>query len=95
MPKGDCFRANGVKMMEMPNSAKLCHGEAITLSGKIHHCWIESGIKVFDFSNDMTTKLDKTKYYDLLSINPSKVKKYTGVEAMVNMMKQKHWGPWE
>lgn len=98
MPKGDCYQANGGKILEMKESAILCHGIARlqVLPYKLFgHAWIEDGNTVYDYSNDRKIKIDKSLYYALGQIQNKDIKRYTAEEAAINMISKRHWGPWK
>ena len=96
---GDCYEANGRWMIGKDNSYRLVHGVAILPSdGKpFGHCWIEKGSQVMDYSNGKDIKISKKKYYDLgkIPVNPYKLYKYTSEKMGLNIIKNKHWGPWD
>jgi hypothetical protein len=79
----------------------LVHGMPTLQSGEhegkpFGHCWIElSGRIVFDYSNGRDLQLEKSKYYELGKINKKKIFKYTAREVQLNVLKHKHWGPWD
>ena len=99
MAKGDCYAANGRWMIGKDDSYRLVHGVAILpRDGKpFGHCWIEKGGTVLDYSNGKDIKISKKKYYDLgkIPVNPYKLYKYTSEKMGLNILKNKHWGPWD
>ena len=96
---GDCYAANGRWMIGKDDSYRLVHGVAILASdGKpFGHCWIEKGGTVLDFSNGKDIKISKKKYYELgeIPVKPYKLYKYTSEQMGLQILKQKHWGPWD
>jgi len=96
---GDCYAANGRWMIGKDDSYRLVHGVAILASdGKpFGHCWIEKGGTVLDFSNGKDIKISKKKYYELgeIPVKPHKLYKYTSEQMGLQILKQKHWGPWD
>ena len=104
--KGDCYVANGRKVMNFGIAAKgdpkkspyrLCHGIAILQTdGKpFGHCWIEKGSTVLDYSNGRNIKLNKTLYHTLGQIDEKSVYRYNPEEVMLKMVRAQHWGPWD
>lgn len=99
MPKlGDCYPANGRKILDMKKSARLCHGFArlqIPPYKLFGHAWIEDGNTVYDYSNGKNIKIDKDMYYALGQIQNKNVKRYTAEESAIKMVTLKNWGPWK
>jgi hypothetical protein len=50
-----------------------------------------------DYSNGKDIKISKKKYYDLgeIPVKPYKLYKYTSEQMGLNILKNKHWGPWD
>ena len=101
MKKGDCYQANGRKILGKPDSSGwvLCHG-LVTGQGKIRgiqfgHCWCEEGDNVHDFSNDREVTVPKMLYYALGNIEPENVFKYTPEQVREKALESGTWGPWE
>jgi len=96
---GDCYQANGRWMIGKNNSYRLVHGVALLASDQkpFGHCWIEKGGTVLDFSNGKDIKISKKKYYELgeIPVKPYKLYKYTSEQMGLQILKQKHWGPWD
>ena len=62
------------------------------------HAWNEAGDVVFDYSNGNQVVMRREQYYKLGQVdasNPALYHSYDGTQAMVNMAKYKHWGPWD
>ena len=105
MANGDCYEANGrhvMNMMMAPDTKKwkLCHGVGILQTdGKpFGHAWIEyGGNKCIDKSNGNNIDFPKKLYYSLLQapVPGTKLYKYTSEEVSLNVLKKKHWGPWD
>lgn len=100
---GDCFQANGREFLEMAvkdSTMKLVHGE-VTGQGKIEgikhwHCWIEVNDRiVLDFSEKRKITMNKNQYYEIGNIDERRVKKYDYDTFTKNILKYKHWGPWD
>tara|TARA_B100000029_G_scaffold209321_1_gene207179 strand:+ start:741 stop:1049 length:309 start_codon:yes stop_codon:yes gene_type:complete len=95
---GDCYSANG-RWMIGKRHFQLVHGVGILpRDGKpFGHCWIEKGELVLDFSNGNTIKISKKRYYELgeIPVKPYKLYKYTPEQVSINVLKHKHWGPWD
>lgn len=99
---GDCYESAGRQMLDAKEEEKkhlmLCHG-IVTGRGdiagmKIGHAWVElSEDLVIDKSNGNDIIMRREKYYLLGDI--TKVVKYTHQEALENMLKFRHFGPWD
>jgi hypothetical protein len=96
---GDCYQANGRWMIGKNDSYRLVHGVALLASDQkpFGHCWNEKGGTVLDFSNGKDIKISKKKYYELgeIPVKPYKLYKYTSEQMGLQILKQKHWGPWD
>ncbi|GAF87401.1 unnamed protein product [marine sediment metagenome] len=95
---GDCYRiAANILIDDMPEDALLCHGTAIgrgVIEGIKHgHAWIELNGSALDFSNGLNVVMSIGRYYEIGKI--SDVTKYKKVEASINLLKYKHYGPWK
>ena len=99
MSKGDCYAANGREIIGMDDSARLVHGVGILQTdGKpFGHCWVEYKGKCIDKSNGNDINFPKKLFYALLKapVPGTKIYKYKPIEVSVNVMKHKHWGPWD
>jgi len=97
--KGDCYRAAGNLVMELPDGAKLVHGMVNgqgALAGlRFGHAWCEYNNKVLDHSNGNKQEIPKALYYAVGHINPKECKYYDMEKTAILMLKKKHWGPWE
>ena len=97
---GDCFKVAGRAIIE-DESLKLVHafvyGQGSMKGRRFEHAWNEKGNTVIDNSNGQKTVMNKKQYYKLAGV----VKKagayasYNHEEALVNMLKEYHWGPWD
>ena len=98
--KGDCFEAAGKWIManDLGTNARVVHGEVTgqgALEGvKFGHAWIEIGETVLEVANGNNLKLPKAVYYAIGNIGAN-VHRYTREQALVRMLKFKHYGPWE
>ena len=98
--EGDCFKVAGRAIIE-DESLKLVHafvyGQGPMKGRRFEHAWNEKGNTVIDNSNGQKTVMNKKQYYKLAGV----VKKagayasYNHEEALVNMLKEYHWGPWD
>lgn len=89
---GQCFRDAGKYIMD--NNGVLVHG-LVTNPIKpkpFWHAWIETDDKVYDCTLDQ--EFDRDRYYELFSIDPTKLIKYEQSDAMIQMVRNRHWGPW-
>ena len=96
---GDCYEANGRWMIGKDDSYRLVHGVAILpKDGKpFGHCWIEKGGKCIDKSNGKNLNIPKRVYLGILQapVKGTKLFKYTPEQVSINVLKHKHWGPWD
>ena len=97
---GDCFKVAGKAVVE-DEGLRLVHayvyGQGRLKGRRFEHAWNEHGSLCIDNSNGQTTLMAKKQYYKLAGV----VKKagayasYSSTEGLVNMLKTKHWGPWD
>ena len=97
---GDCFKVAGRAVIE-DESLTLVHayvyGQGRLEGRRFEHAWNEHGPLCIDNSNGQTTLMPKKQYYKLAGV----VKKagayasYDSTQGLVNMLKHKHWGPWD
>jgi len=98
---GDCFPAAGRWLGDHDS-----HGDCVMVHGVVAglgeldgvqfpHAWVECGGDVIDPSNGNTVSMSKKKYYKLGRIQEKYSKKYSLTETYKNMLKFKHWGPWD
>ena len=100
---GDCFKVAGKAIIE-DESLTLVHafvyGQGPMKGRRFEHAWNEQGPLCIDNSNGQTTLMPKKQYYKLAGV----VKKadhgvayasYDSTQGLVNMLKHKHWGPWD
>lgn len=96
---GTCFRDAALRVRDTAKT--LVHGEVQhPLSGnKMWHAWVEDGQMAEDCTlgpvkeGDLCFIVPISKYYEIFQ--PSNVRKYSDEQAMVNLLRAKHWGPWE
>lgn len=97
---GDCFVVAGKAILDdTTNLLVLVHG-MVTGTGKLmnkrfDHAWVEIGDVVLDNSNNNNITMRKERYYELGNIDPTETQRYSNQEALKNMVRFKHWGPWE
>jgi hypothetical protein len=105
-PCGDCFEANGRYFMQHMNnnpSLRLVHGEVTGQGGAVEgvnfaHAWVEDLEKevVIDKSNGNTQVMPTFDYYILGAIgHNNNVFKYDHDQFVKQVVKHKHWGPWD
>lgn len=97
--KGNCYEIAGKMIANMPDDTLLCHG-TVTGQGQVKgirfgHAWIELNGCVIDQSNGLKICMKKERYYEIGKIKESKVKKYIKRDALLNLLKYKHFGLWE
>ena len=101
--EGDCFKVAGRAIIE-DESLKLVHafvyGQGPMKGRRFEHAWNEKGNTVIDNSNGQKTVMNKKQYYKLAGVvkkAPRGVayRSYTSTEGLVNMLKNRHWGPWD
>ena len=96
---GDCYSTNGRLMFGKDDSYKLVHGVGILQTdGKpFGHCWVEQGSRCIDKSNGNDINFPKKLYYGLLKaqVKGTNLYKYTTEQVSINVIKKKHWGPWD
>lgn len=106
--RGDCFEAAGKYILankeEQPHLV-LVHAE-VTGQGPIAgiryaHAWVEDGDLVIDVSNGRDIRMPTIVYYALGNVHGHRPPwepnwhKYTVMEAVKNVVKHRHWGPWD
>ena len=97
---GDCFLVAGRAMMK-DEDLWLVHayvyGQGPMEGKRFVHAWNEKGSTCIDNSNDQKTKLPKKQYYKLAGVvkTAGAYVSYDHEEALVNMLKEYHWGPWD
>ncbi len=98
---GDCYQVAGRMIMDntVLDDMMLVHGE-VAGQGKLNgqrlgHAWIEigDGDVAVDHSNGNNIIMRTEQYYKIGKI--TKIRKYTKEQAMINMLKYKHFGEWE
>ncbi len=88
-PEGHCFR--NVTMYAAKIGGEVVHGTVKFVTGRRgDHAWIEKRNQVIDPTIGLVTT--KEHYYDMLEAVPEA--RYSEVEAIRNMMRCSHHGPW-
>lgn len=100
---GDCFVVAGRYVLYGDDpSARLCHG-TVTGQGPVRdrrfvHAWVEvvrdGEVMVVDAANGKAIYLPRDVYYRLGRIEPETVVRYDREAALIEMLRQRHWGPW-
>lgn len=100
--KGDCFHVAGRNVLDAPSDdLKLVHamvtGQGPLEGKRFAHAWNEIGDVVLDYSNGRKIVMRKDQYYKLGNVDtsPGNIAVYDGMDAIKNMAKYKHWGPWD
>lgn len=99
--QGDCFHVAGRRMIKDPDSQNLTlvHAMVTGDSGKrFPHAWIEKNGTVYDDSNGNHYVMPVEKYYKAAKVNAKdkgEYATYSDEQAMKNMARNKHWGPWD
>lgn len=104
---GDCFD-KAVEVAERLEAyypdIRIVHGEPIGTGGealgiRFAHAWVELDLNgfalVIDESNGNDVTISKDSYYAFGNIVEADVVKYTLTEARVQMLRHKHYGPWQ
>ena len=97
---GDCFSVAGRAMMK-DEDLRLVHAYVYgqgPMEGRLfEHAWNEKGSTCIDNSNGQKTKLPKKLYYKLAGVvkTAGAYASYDHEEALVNMLREYHWGPWD
>jgi len=109
-PTGDCYEAAGRYVQDATltgdaGNLTLVHGVVSgqgPLEGRrIGHAWVEVSTSheeislVVDRSQGQNLVLMRGDYYRLGQIDPNECKRYTPEEAIIEMVRSEHWGPWE
>lgn len=105
--EGDCFPVAGRAMIDVdPGMEKagfklvhaLVQGEGELEGRKFFHAFNMLGDVIFDNSNGNKIMTRKENYFSQGGIDPT-IKggfaTYTAEEALINMAKNMHWGPWD
>lgn len=99
---GDCFQVAGRNMLdsnipELTLVHALVYGEGQLEGRRFPHAWNEVGDVVIDNSNGKNIVVRKELYYDRGKVKPNEpgaYVKFDKEQALINMVKYKHWGPW-
>lgn len=104
---GNCFDAAIEQAQELAHNLTrypaavqtifVCHGTATgqgPIAGlPIRHAWVEYGDIVIDASNGHNWSGRRERYYELGEIRD--VRRYTYAEALKNLLRFQHYGPWD
>ena len=100
MPTGDCFEAAGKfishpAVVDYPDDYLLVHGNIAKLrqDEPVNHAWIEEGDFVHEVSGGRREVFSKKSYYEHLGI--TNVRTYTVEQALLLLVREGHWGPWD
>jgi hypothetical protein len=100
--KGDCFHVAGRNVLDAPSDdLKLVHamvtGQGPLEGKRFAHAWNEIGDVVLDYSNGRKIVMRKDQYYKLGNVDtsPGNIAVYNSMDAIKNMARHKHWGPWD
>lgn len=104
--KGDCYEAAGKYMMDQclikgdSCGITLVHGEVAgqgpAAGLTFGHAWVLDGETVIDQSNGRNIRMPRMLYYALGGIeHMGNIHEYDWGKARVNILKFKHWGPWD
>jgi hypothetical protein len=89
--QGHCYRNAAKCAGDIPGSV-VVHGTALKPDGgRIHHAWVEAGGRVID----PTAGYDGSKEHFYNAVGAEAHAKYEPHDAMVNMVRSGHHGPWE
>ena len=99
---GDCFVVAGRSMIdgELPDLKLVhayVHGQGPLEGRRFSHAWNEIGDVVLDYSNGNKVMMRKEQYYKLGGVDPVEpgaYAEYNKEEALKQMLRNKHWGPW-
>lgn len=101
---GDCYEAAGryvtdAAFVGQADSHTLVHG-VVSGQGPLEgrrfgHAWVEVDDVVVDASNGRNLVLPRDAYYRLGRVVAEECRRYTPEEATIEMVRSKHWGPWE
>ena len=104
---GDCFEVSGRMMMKIPDEMEkagmkcvhaFVYGEGKLKGRRFEHAFNKLGDVIFDNSNGKTVTMRKEAYFKQAGINLKEKGAYVEYDkekTMVNMLKYKHWGPWD
>lgn len=107
-PTGDCYKAAGSYISRLACSAQeegytlvhgVVNGQGSLAGRRIGHAWVEVDdgpvVMVVDVSNDRHLVMPRDAYYQLGRVVPEECRRYTPEEAIIEMVRSRHWGPWE
>jgi hypothetical protein len=96
---GDCFKAAAEFVLggTRDEPLTLVHGTVLG-TGPIQdirftHAWVELGDHVYEVANGHCVRMRAELYYRMGRVE--NVRRYTVTEALVEMLRTGHWGPWD
>jgi len=93
-PTGECYANAGRHLMNSNHEGNLTHGIVKLPDGKsINHAWVDEGKTQGIFEPEHVTHMSHDDFST--AFNPVTHKVYDRKTMMLNMLKHKHWGPWE
>ena len=104
---GDCFEVAGREMLNLPTEMEkagyrmvhaIVRGEGELKGRRFGHAFNKLGDVIFDNSNGKNVTMRRDNYFEQGSIDPKEKGAYVEYDkekTMVNMLKYKHWGPWD
>ena len=104
---GDCFEVSGRMMMKLPDEMEkagmkcvlaFVYGEGKLKGRRFEHAFNKLGDVIFDNSNGKTVTMRKEAYFKQAGIDLKEKGAYVEYDkekTMVNMLKYRHWGPWD
>lgn len=98
-PKGNCYEVHFRFFRDNLDRDeqrvwRLCHGTVTNGEGKsFGHCWLEHDGFALDLSNGNSFKIKASEYRERLHARD--VTEYTSQEMAINMVRQRHYGPWK
>jgi len=104
---GDCFEAAGREMLHLPDEMEkagfrmvhaIVRGEGELEGRRFGHAFNKLGDMIFDNSNGKTITMRKAAYFEQGGIDPKEKGAYVEYDkekTLINLVKYKHWGPWD
>jgi hypothetical protein len=98
-PRGDCFVAAFNHFLALTDAnplsnAVLVHGnlDQLPQDHDVNHAWVEENDIVHEVSNGQNLRFPQRVYYERYRV--SKVRRYTLQEALMNNLREGHYGAW-
>jgi hypothetical protein len=98
---GDCFAtANELALRlssEGVNGVLVVHGLVMHPTGNFRHihAWVQVKDMVFDYEHRVGFVTSRRRYYRLGKIEPMGTRAYSIGEVAMNMVLERHHGPWD